>query len=262
MKLQLTRPLIFLDIESTGLDVSRDYIIEICYIRLEPNGNEESRTLRLRPVDALGETVHIPTTSSDIHGITDADVADCPTFAEEAPRLAAAFQHCDFAGFNSNRFDIPILVEHFLRAGIAIDFSKSRMIDVQNIYHKLERRTLSAAYQYYCGKDLVNAHSAEADTRATLEVLEAQLDRYPEELHNDVGFLAEFSAMNRHVDFAGRLVYDDADQPVVNFGKHKGKLLEEVLRVEPSFLNWVLRGDFPLETKQQFQRFAFQFRQP
>ena len=260
MKLNLTRPLVFFDIESTGLDVSKDYIVELCYIKVLPNGNEEAKNMRLRPVNFRGETVHIPEVSSAIHGITDEDVKDCPTFKEIANELMACFKDCDFAGFNSNKFDVPLLVEEFLRAGINIDLTKCRFVDVQNIYHKMERRTLSAAYRFYCGKDLENAHSADADTHATLEVLMAQLDAYPNNLQNDVKFLAEFSAMNRNVDFAGRMVYDDNDVEIINFGKYKGQAAKDVFARDPGYLSWVLQGDFPLNTKQVFQRVALKYK--
>ena len=260
MKLNLSRPLVFFDIESTGLDVSKDHIVELCYIKVLPNGNEEAKNMRIRPVDFRGETVHIPEMSSAIHGITDDDVKDCPSFREIADELQETFKGCDFAGFNSNKFDVPLLVEEFLRVGINIDLSQCRFVDVQNIYHKMELRTLSAAYQFYCGRDLENAHSADADTRATLEVLQAQLDKYPDDLQNDVAFLAEFSAMNRNVDFAGRMIYDDNDVEIINFGKYKGKTAKEVFHRDPGYLGWVLQGDFPLNTKQVFQRVALKYK--
>lgn len=260
MKLSLQRPIVFFDLETTGVDVSRDHIVELSYIKLHPNGNEESKTMRIRPVDLHGQTVHIPEETTAVHGISDADVADCPTFKEIAADLLQTFDGCDFAGFNSNKFDVPLLVEEFLRAGININLCDRRFIDVQNIYHKLERRTLSAAYQFYCHKELENAHSANADTRATLEVLEAQLDHYPADLQNDVAFLADFSAMNRNVDFAGRVVLDEEGRETINFGKHKGRTVEEVLRREPSYLSWILQGDFPLNTKQVFQRLALKYK--
>ncbi len=244
MKLNLKNPVVFLDLETTGVDVAKDRIVELCYIKVFPDGTEESETLRINP------TIHIPENTTAIHGITDDDVKDCPTFEKVARNLQAVFAGCDFAGFNSNRFDIPLLVEEFLRCGIDFDLTKRKFIDVQNIYHKLEQRTLVAAYKYYCNKDLENAHTAEADTRATLEVLEAQLDKYPELLKNDVSFLDDFSKMNRNVDFAGRIVYNDKGEEVFNFGKHKGKLVKDVLRREPSFYNWMMQGDFSLNTKQ------------
>ena len=248
MKLNIKNPIVFFDLETTGVDVAKDRIVELCYIKVFPNGNEESKNIRINP------TVHIPENTTEIHGISDEDVKDCPTFAQIAGDLRQTFEGCDFAGFNSNRFDIPLLVEEFLRCGIDFDLTKRKFIDVQNIFHKLEQRTLVAAYKYYCGKDLENAHSARADTRATLEVLEAQLDRYPDALKNDVAFLDEFSKMNKNVDFAGRIVYNDEGIEIFNFGKHKGKTVAEVLKKEPSFYNWMMQGDFSLNTKQVLTR--------
>ena len=218
--------------------------MELCYIKVWPNGNEESKSMRVNP------EMHIPESSSAIHGIYDKDVADCPTFKQIAQELAHTIKGCDFAGFNSNRFDVPVLVEEFLRAGIDIDLRKRKFIDVQNIYHKLERRTLSAAYKFYCGKDLENAHSALADTQATYEVLMAQLDHYPDDLQNDVSFLADFSRMTDNVDFAGRMVYDENRDIVFNFGKYKGKKVTDVLRADPGYYSWILQGDFARNTKQ------------
>ena len=253
MKLNLKNPIIFFDLETTGVDVAKDRIVELCYIKVFPNGNEESKTMRLNPER------HIPEQASEVNGIYDEDIKDCPTFKEVAQELKQAFTGCDLAGFNSNRFDIPLLVEEFLRAGVTdVDFTKVKMVDVQNIYHKLERRTLIAAYKYYCGKDLENAHSADADTRATLEVLEAQLDKYPDDLQNDVAFLAEYSRMNNNVDFAGRMVYNENGEPVFNFGKYKGRLVTDVLRRDPGFYGWLQQGDFPLNTKQMLMKIYLQ----
>lgn len=244
MKLNLKNPIVFFDLETTGINITNDRIVELCYIKVFPNGNEESKSMRINP------EMHIPETSSAIHGIYDEDVRDCPTFKQIARDLAHTIEGCDLAGFNSNRFDIPVLVEEFLRVGIDIDLSKRKFVDVQNIYHKLERRTLSAAYKFYCGKDLENAHSAMADTRATYEVLMAQLDRYPEELQNDVAFLSEYSKMSNNVDFAGRMVYDENGVEVFNFGKYKGRAVKDVLRVDSGYYGWILQGDFARNTKQ------------
>ena len=218
MKLNLNNPVVFFDLETTGINITNDRIVELCYIKVYPNGNEESKSMRINP--------------------------------EVAKDLANTIKGCDFAGFNSNRFDVPMLVEEFLRAGIDIDIRKRKFIDVQNIYHKLERRTLSAAYKFYCGKDLENAHSALADTRATYEVLMAQLDHYPEDLKNDVAFLSDFSKMTDNVDFAGRMVYDENHDIVFNFGKYKGKKVADVLRTDPGYYSWILQGDFARNTKQ------------
>lgn len=244
MKLNLKNPIVFFDLETTGVNITNDRIVELCYIKVYPNGNEESKSMRINP------EMHIPETSSAIHGIFDEDVRDCPTFKQIAKDLAHTLEGCDLAGFNSNRFDIPVLVEEFLRAGIDIDLSKRKFVDVQNIYHKLERRTLSAAYKFYCGKDLENAHSAMADTQATYEVLKAQLDHYPDELQNDVAFLADFSKMSNNVDFAGRMVYDDQGVEIFNFGKYKGRAVKDVLRTDPGYYGWILQGDFARNTKQ------------
>ena len=208
-----------------------------------PNENEESKTLRINP------EMPIPAESSAVHGIYDADVADCPTFKEVAKSIANDIEGCDLAGFNSNRFDIPVLAEEFLRAGVDIDMSKRKFVDVQVIFHKMEQRTLTAAYKFYCGRNLEDAHTAEADTRATYEVLMAQLDRYPEELQNDMSFLADYSSYNKNVDFAGRMVYYDNGVEVFNFGKYKGQSVSEVLKKDPGYYSWILNSDFTLNTK-------------
>lgn len=243
MKLNLKNPIIFFDLETTGVDQSKDRIVEISIVKVMPDGTEEVKTRRLNP------QMPIPAGATAIHGISDDDVKDCPTFKDVAKSLAAYVEGCDLAGYNSNRFDIPVLVEEFLRAGIDVDFKKRRFIDVQNIFHKMEQRTLVAAYKFYCDKDLTNAHSAEADTRATYEVLLAQLDKY-ENLENDIDALSKFSTTDRFVDYAGRLIYNDKDQEVINFGKHKGRVAEEVFRQEPSYYGWMMNGDFPEYTKK------------
>jgi len=244
MELKLQKPIVFFDLETTGVNAIHDRIVEISYIKVFPGGNEESKTLRINPER------HIPEQSSAIHGIYDEDVKDCPTFKQVARDIAAIFVNSDIAGFNSNYFDVPMLVEEMLRAGIDFDITKCRLIDVQNIYHKLEQRTLSAAYKFYCGKNLEDAHSAQADTRATYEVLKAQLDKYPDKLNNDVQFLSSFSKMNDNVDFAGRIIYNDKHIPVFNFGKYKGQSVEDVLARDPGYYGWMMQGDFPQNTKQ------------
>ena len=243
MKLNLKNPLVFFDLETTGTNINSDRIVEICYLKVYPNGNEESKTLRINP------EMHIPEASSAIHGIYDADVADCPTFKDVAKMIAADIEGCDLAGFNSNRFDIPLLAEEFLRVGVDIDMMKRKFVDVQVIFHKMEQRTLSAAYKFYCDKNLEDAHTAEADTRATYEVLKAQLDRYPEVLENDVKFLAEYSSYNKNVDFAGRIVYNEDGVEVFNFGKYKGMSVAEVLKTDSGYFGWLMQGDFTLNTK-------------
>lgn len=243
MKLNLKNPLVFFDLETTGTNINSDRIVEICYLKVYPNGNEESKTMRINP------GMHIPEAASAVHGIYDADVADCPTFKEVARSVANDIEGCDLAGFNSNRFDIPLLAEEFLRAEVDIDLSRRKFVDVQVIFHKMEQRTLSAAYKFYCSKNLEDAHTAEADTRATYEVLMAQLDRYPEDLQNDVNFLSDFSSFNKNVDFAGRMVYDDKGVEVFNFGKYKGMSVAEVLKRDPGYYGWILNSDFTLNTK-------------
>lgn len=243
MKLNLKNPLVFFDLETTGTNINSDRIVEICYLKVYPNGNEESKTMRINP------GMHIPEAASAVHGIYDADVADCPTFKEVARSVANDIEGCDLAGFNSNRFDIPLLAEEFLRAEVDIDLSWRKFVDVQVIFHKMEQRTLSAAYKFYCGKNLEDAHTAEADTRATYEVLMAQLDRYPEDLQNDVNFLSDFSSFNKNVDFAGRMVYDDQGVEIFNFGKYKGMSVAEVLKRDPGYYGWILNSDFTLNTK-------------
>ncbi|MBP3669326.1 MAG: ribonuclease H-like domain-containing protein [Bacteroides sp.] len=243
MKLNLKNPLVFFDLETTGTNINSDRIVEICYLKVYPNGNEETKTMRINP------EMHIPEQASAVHGIYDEDVADCPTFKDVARRIAADIEGCDLAGFNSNRFDIPVLAEEFLRAGVDVDLMKHKFVDVQVIYHKLEQRTLSAAYKFYCEKNLEDAHTAEADTRATYEVLKAQLDRYPDVLENDIKFLSEYSSFSKNVDFAGRIVYDDNGVEVFNFGKYKGIPVAEVLQRDPGYYSWILNGDFTLNTK-------------
>ncbi|WP_080904871.1 3'-5' exonuclease [Parabacteroides sp. Marseille-P3160] len=243
MQLNLKNPLVFFDLETTGMNIIKDRIVEISYLKVYPNGNEDSKTRRINP------EMPIPAESTKIHGITDEDVKNCPTFKEVAKSLAAQIEGCDLAGYNSNRFDIPLLAEEFLRVGIDIDLNKRKFIDVQTIFHKMEQRTLSAAYKFYCNKSLENAHSAEADTKATYEVLKSQLDHYSD-LQNDIKFLSEFSSYNNNVDFAGRMIYNDKGEEVINFGKYKGQLVSEVLKNDPGYYSWIMNGDFPLNTKK------------
>jgi len=245
MKLNLERPVMFFDLETTGTDIMHDRIVEISMIKVMPDGSDEQRTVRVNP------GCHIPEEATAVHHITDEDVAGKPSFKEIARAVADSFAGCDLAGFNSNRFDIPLLAEELARAGIDFDFSAARFIDVQTIFHKKEQRTLSAAYKFYCSKDLDGAHSANADTRATYEVLMAQLDRYSD-LPNDVGQLAEYSSQNKNVDLMGRLIYDDHGREVINFGKYKGQLAADVLRRDPGYFSWIQQGDFPSNTKRAF----------
>ncbi|MBQ7495023.1 MAG: 3'-5' exonuclease [Bacteroidaceae bacterium] len=250
MKLNLERPIVFFDLETTGVDVVKDRIVEICLLKILPDGGEDSKVMRINP------TIHIPEEASSVHGIYDKDVAECPTFKDVAQDIWNFMNGCDLGGFNSNHFDIPMLVEEFLRAGINPNFNKIRCVDVQNIYHKLERRTLVAAYKFYCHKNLEDAHSALADTRATYEVLCAQLDHYPEDLQNDLDFLADYSRRNDNVDFAGRIVYNDKHVEVFNFGKYKGIPVTDVLRRDPGYYSWIMQGDFALNTKQVLTEIA------
>ncbi len=243
MQLNLRNPLVFFDLETTGMDIAKDRIVEISLLKVYPNGKEESRTYRVNP------GMPIPPEVIAIHGITDEDVKDCPAFREIAKTLAALIEGCDLAGFNSNRFDIPLLAEEFLRADVMIDLNRRKFVDVQTIFHKMEQRTLSAAYKFYCSQTLENAHSAEADTKATYEVLKAQLDRYPE-LKNDINSLSEFSSFKDFVDFAGRMIYNEKGEEVINFGKYKGRLVADVLATDPGYYSWVMNSDFPLNTKR------------
>lgn len=243
MQLNLKNPIVFFDLETTGTDVTTDRIVEISYLKISPNGNEEIKTFRVNP------GMPIPPKSTAIHGITDDDVKDAPGFPEIAKNIAKAFEGCDFAGYNSNKFDLPLLAEEFIRADTDIDLMKRKFIDIQVIFHKKEQRTLSAAYKFYCDKVLENAHTSEADTYATYEILKAQLDRY-QDLPNNVDELSRFSSHNRNVDFMGRMIFDDDGREVFNFGKYKGQLVEEVFRKDPSYYSWMMNGQFPLHTKK------------
>lgn len=242
MKLNLRNPLVFFDLETTGVNITKDRIVELSYIKVMPNGTEIKKTIRVNP------EMHIPESATALHHITDEDVKDKPTIKEIAKSLANDFEGCDFAGFNSNRFDIPLLMEEFLRVGVNFDISKRKFIDIQTIFHKMEQRTLTAAYKFYCNKDLDNAHSANADTEATYEVLQAQLERYPN-LENDVDFLSKFSSQNRNVDLAGRIVLNDDNVEVFNFGKYKGQPVADVLKKDTGYFGWIMQGDFPQNTK-------------
>lgn len=243
MNLKLTKPLAFFDLETTGLNIATDRIVEISIVKIMPNGDKEIKTKLLNP------TIPIAKEASAIHGIKDEDVKDKATFKEVANEFNEFIKDCDLAGYNSNRFDIPLLAEEFLRVGIDFNVANRKLVDVQNIFHKMEQRTLVAAYKFYCDKDLTNAHSAEADTTATYEILEAQIEKYAD-LKNDAEFLSEFSQMNKNVDLLGRFVYNDENIEVFNFGKHKGKPVTEVLEKEPGYYSWMMNGDFPLYTKK------------
>ncbi|MDX2172034.1 MAG: exonuclease domain-containing protein [Bacteroidota bacterium] len=241
--IKLHKPLAFFDLETTGITVGADRIVEISILKLHPDGSKQVYTKRMNP------EIPIPAGASKVHGIYDADVANEPTFRQLAPEIAAFIGNADLAGYNSNKFDVPMLVDEFLRVEINFDMKGRRLVDVQNIFHKMEQRTLAAAYKFYCNKEIVNAHSAEADILATYEVLMAQLERY-ETLAKDVEGLHQFSSINQNVDLAGRIVYNEKKEEVFNFGKHKGKTVAEIFEKEPSYYDWMLKGDFPLETKQ------------
>lgn len=243
MSIQLTRPLVIFDLETTGININRDRIVEISMLKVFPNGTEELRTYRINP------QIPIPKEASAVHGIYDEDVIDKPSFNQLASELNSFLELCDFGGFNSNKFDFPLLVEEFYRADIEFEINNRKFIDVQRIFHKMEPRNLTAAYKFYCDKSLENAHSAEADTIATWQVLQAQIKRY-EQLPNDIKGLHEMSGQGNNVDLAGRFVFNNENIPVFNFGKHKGRPVSDVLTREPSYYNWMMDGDFPLQTKR------------
>jgi DNA polymerase III subunit epsilon len=243
MQLKLKRSLAFLDLETTGINIATDRIVEISVLKISPEGKEEWMISRINP------EMPIPPASTAIHGITDEDVASSPSFREIAKKLAAFLEGCDLAGYNALKFDIPVLAEEFLRINVDFNFRNRRYIDVQVIFFKKEQRTLSAAYKFYCDKTIVNAHSSKADTEATYEVLKSQLDMYSD-LENDVEKLSDFSAHNASADFVGRIIYDENGVEIFNFGKHKGKKVEQVFRDEPAYYSWIMNGDFPLYTKK------------
>ena len=260
MKLNLKRPLAFFDLETTGVNVASDRIVEISILKAMPDGTEDVKTLRINP------GIPIPLESSLIHGIYDEDILHEQTFKQVGEELARFLDDCDLAGYNSNRFDIPVLMEEFLRSGIDFDIDNRHFVDVQNIFHQMEQRTLKAAYKFYCGKDIENAHSAEADIKATYEVLKSQIERYENQeweskkgeiskpVQNNIEALHQFTNLNKPVDFAARMVYNEDGIEVINFGKHKGRPVEEVFQAEPSYYNWMLNGDFPLYTKRCLEK--------
>jgi len=243
MDLKLRRPLVFIDLETTGINIISDRIVEISVLKISPKGEEDWMTTRINP------EIPIPRKASEIHGIFDKDIIDSPKFRDIAKKLSVFLEGCDLAGYNANKFDIPLLAEEFLRANIDFDFRRRKYVDVQVIFHKKEQRTLSAAYLFYCKKELEGAHGAKADTQATYEILKAQLDRY-NDLENDVEKLSEYSSYSNTADFVGRIVFDENGREVFNFGKHKGKLVEQVLKEDPSYYSWMINGDFSLYTKK------------
>jgi DNA polymerase-3 subunit epsilon len=248
MEINLENPLIVFDIESTGDQVTKDKIVEIGMIKVNFDGTEEVYEKRINP------EIPIPIHISEIHGIYDIDIKDCPSFKEVAKEIQTFIGDSNLCGFNSNKFDVPILEEEFLRVGIDIGFNKKKLVDVQNIFHKMEKRTLGAAYQFYCKKDIENAHSAIHDARATLEVLKAQTKKY-EELENNINFLSDFSKANKNaLDYAARIILDENKTPVINFGKHKGKPVQYIFEKEPGYYSWILKGDFAHNTKSCFTK--------
>ncbi len=249
MKLNLRRPIVFFDLETTGVNILKDRIVEISLVKIMPGKEHEPivKTRRINP------EMPIPAEATAIHHITDADVADAPTFRQVAHSLADQMRGCDIAGFNSNRFDVPLLDEEFHRAGVDFDFHRAQFIDVQTIFHKMEPRNLTAAYRFYCDKELEGAHGATADTMATYEVFLAQLDRY-DQLSGDVNELAKFSSQNDNVDLAGRIVRDAQGREVINFGKYKGRPVADVLASDPGYYSWIMQGDFAGDTKRVFTR--------
>lgn len=256
MKLNLQNPLAFFDLETTGINVVKDRIVEICIIKIMPDGSSITKH------DVINPTIPIPKEVTEIHGISDKDVADKPTFAQVAQDYSSFLEKCDMAGFNSNKFDVPLLAEEFARAGIDFEIKGRQFIDIQNIFHKMEPRNLSAAYKFYCNKDLENAHTAEADTRATYEIMLAQIQRYQDvdykdkdgnvskPVQNDVKKLSEFSFYNKNADLVGQIIFDKNNVEVFNFGKNKGKSVESVFKAEPQYYDWMMKSDFPNYTKK------------
>lgn len=249
MNLSLERPLAIFDLETTGTNITSDRIVEIAIIKVQPDGTEENYCKRVNP------EMPIPALVSEIHGIYEKDIQDAPTFKELANEIVAFIGDADLAGYNSNKFDIPVLAEELMRAGSDFDISKRKFVDVQNIFHKMEQRTLAAAYLFYCNKSIENAHNALYDAKATWDVLKAQIERYPD-IKNDVTYLSEFSKAGNYnlLDFAGRLAIDDKGEAIYNFGKHKGKTIKQVAQIEPGYYGWMLDADFPLYTKQCLRR--------
>lgn len=243
MRIQLHKPIVFFDLETTGINIASDRIVEISIIKVSPNGEEFRKTFRINP------EMPIPPQSTAVHGISDADVADCPKFKQLAKELIKIFADADIAGYNSNKFDVPLLAEEFIRAGVDFDLKKRNFVDVMSIFMKKEPRNLSAAYKFYCNADLENAHSANADTEATYEVFKAQVDRYSD-IGNDIQEISKFSTYNNNADFMGRFIYDADHNVVVNFGKYKGQKLTYVFEKDTAYYDWMMKGEFPLYTKK------------
>lgn len=248
MRLHLERPLAIFDLEATGLNITKERIVQIAILKINPDGSEEKFESLINP------QIHISEEVTKIHGIKNEDVVNAPTFKEIAEKIVEFIENADLAGYNSNKFDIPLLAEELLRAGNNFDISTKKFVDVQNIFHKMEQRTLVAALKFYCNQELANAHDAMSDTTATWEVLKAQLNRYPE-LEGNIDFLSKFTKNGNTIDFAGRLAYNDKNEPIYNFGKHKGKTIKEVNEIEPGYYSWFIspQTDFPLHTKQKLK---------
>ncbi len=256
MHINLTKPLAFFDLETTGINIGTDRIVEISIVRVNVDNSTDILTKKVNP------TIPIPLVTSKIHGIYDKDVADCPTFKELAGQLSKFIENCDLAGFNSNKFDVPLLAEEFLRAEVDFDLKNRKLIDVQNIFHIMEPRNLSAAYKFYCGKPLENAHSAEADTVATYEIFKAQLKHYENTevvddkgnvtipVKNDMAVLSDLTNRTKQADLSSRITFNEKNEEIFNFGKHKGKTVKEVFEKEPGYYGWMMQGDFPLYTKK------------
>mgnify|MGYP001388558146 FL=1 len=254
MNLKLEKPIVFFDLETTGVQVSSDRIVEISILKIFPNGNKESKTWLVNP------TIPIPSESTEIHGISNEKVKNEPTFKELAPEISKLIHNCDLAGYNSNKFDIPLLAEEFLRVGVDFDMKNRKAVDVQNIFHKMEQRTLIAAYKFYCNKELINAHSAEADTTATYEILLSQLEKY-EELENNINFLSEFSLLGgKFADMAGFIRYNNSGEEILSFGKYKGVTLKQIWKENKGYFSWIQNADFPLYTKNIMRNFADKMR--
>ena len=266
MELNLERPILFFDIESTGLNIASDAIIELSFVKIFPGSEERIKTWRVKPWDYQQQCQKKITSSAKaVHGISDEDLEDCPRFSDIADEVVDWMLGSDLSGFNSTKFDLPMLAEEiervrkYMHKDLKINLHEMRMVDVQNIYHVMEPRNLKAAYRFYCGKELENAHAAEADTLATYEVLKSQLDRYPDTLKNNVEFLSNFSERQKSLDYAGRIALNDKKEPVISFGKHKGKTTREVYFSEPSYFSWIENGEFTLDTKRQFELLRMQY---
>ena len=254
MNLKLEKPIVFFDLETTGVQISSDRIVEISILKIFPNGNKETKTWLVNP------TIPIPSESSEIHGISNEKVKNEPTFKELAPEISKLIHNCDLAGYNSNKFDIPLLAEEFLRVGVDFDMKNRKAVDIQNIFHKMEQRTLIAAYKFYCNKELINAHSAEADTTATYEILLSQLEKY-EELENNINFLSEFSLLGgKFADMAGFIRYNNSGEEILSFGKYRGVTLKQIWQENKGYFSWIQNADFPLYTKNVMRNFADKMR--